>query len=64
MKFSEAFDKPLPPLETPQQREARMAEFRKRFPALTAAAAQGRFVQEGADHDPEDRTLIWEPRDE
>ena len=29
--------KPLPPLETSQERDARMAEFYKRFPALAAA---------------------------
>lgn len=32
------FATPLPPLETPQERDARMAAFHKRFPTLAAVA--------------------------
>lgn len=37
MKITDLLVTPLPPLETPQQREARMAKFREQHPALIAA---------------------------
>lgn len=53
--------------ETPQERNARMAEFHKRFPALGLAAVRetGRFVREDVDHDTRHQPPIyWEPRDD